>query len=88
MPAAPTLVIIAGPNGTGRSTVAEPLIRETLKVYEFVNADTIARGLSVFSPESVAFAADTPEASITFSPSTGTQSLTGAFMTTQRFPHS
>jgi predicted ABC-type ATPase len=33
------------------------MIRETLKVYEFVNADTIARGLSAFAPESVAFSA-------------------------------
>lgn len=54
---APTLVILAGPNGAGKSTIAETLIRETLRVYEFVNADTIARGLSAFAPESVAFAA-------------------------------
>jgi predicted ABC-type ATPase len=57
MSAAPTLVIIAGPNGAGKTSAAEPLIRETLKVFEFVNADTIARGLSGFSPESVAFPA-------------------------------
>lgn len=57
MPAAPTLVLIAGPNGAGKSTAADLLIRETLQVYEFVNADTIARGLSAFAPETVAFAA-------------------------------
>lgn len=54
---APTLVIFAGSSGAGKSTIAETLIRETLRVYEFVNADTIARGLSAFAPESVAFAA-------------------------------
>jgi predicted ABC-type ATPase len=53
----PTLIILAGPNGAGKSTVAETLIRETLQVFEFVNADTIARGLSAFAPDSVAFAA-------------------------------
>lgn len=57
MPHAPTLVLLAGPNGAGKTTIAEPLIHETLRVYEFVNADTIARGLSAFAPESVAFPA-------------------------------
>jgi predicted ABC-type ATPase len=32
-------------------------VRDALKVHEFVNADTIAAGLSAFSPESVALAA-------------------------------
>jgi predicted ABC-type ATPase len=49
--------MIAGPNGAGKSTSAPSLLREGLAVQEFVNADAIARGLSEFRPESVAFAA-------------------------------
>jgi predicted ABC-type ATPase len=39
------------------STTAPAILRDALKVHEFVNADTIAAGLSAFSPESVALAA-------------------------------
>ncbi|MCC7388608.1 MAG: zeta toxin family protein [Phycisphaerales bacterium] len=53
----PEIVIIAGPNGAGKSTTAPDLIKDSLHITEFVNADTIARGLSEFSPESVAFEA-------------------------------
>lgn len=52
------LVVIAGPNGAGKSTVAPRLLRETLGVDEFVNADTIASGMSAFRPETAAVAAD------------------------------
>jgi predicted ABC-type ATPase len=51
------VVVIAGPNGAGKSTTAPAILRDALKVHEFVNADTIAAGLSAFSPESVALAA-------------------------------
>jgi len=51
------VVVIAGPNGAGKSTTAPRLLRGALAVTEFVNADTIARGLSAFRPESVALAA-------------------------------
>ncbi len=51
------VVLIAGPNGAGKSTAAPKLLRDTLKVDEFVNADQIARGLSGFNPEVAAFAA-------------------------------
>jgi predicted ABC-type ATPase len=53
----PAVVAVAGPNGAGKSTVAPLLLRETLEVTEFVNADTIARGLSGFDPQGAALAA-------------------------------
>ena len=53
----PKVVVIAGPNGAGKSTAAPAVLRNTLQVNEFVNADTIAAGLSAFSPDAVAIAA-------------------------------
>ncbi len=53
----PYIIVIAGPNGAGKSTSAPFLLRDTLGVSEFVNADTIAQGLSAFDPEGAAFAA-------------------------------
>jgi predicted ABC-type ATPase len=50
-------VVISGPNGAGKSTTAPSLLRDTLQVTEFVNADAIAGGLSAFRPESVAIPA-------------------------------
>ncbi len=50
----PHVVVLAGPNGAGKSTTAPVLLRGRLGVAEFVNADTIARGLSAFAPEGVA----------------------------------
>lgn len=54
---APLLVVVAGPNGAGKSTTAPRLLQDALAVTEFVNADAIALGLSVFRPESAAVAA-------------------------------
>jgi predicted ABC-type ATPase len=54
----PQLVVIAGPNGAGKSTLAPSLLRDRFGPVEFVNADTIAQGLSAFRPESVAVEAD------------------------------
>ena len=51
------MIVIAGPNGAGKSTTAPSLLRDALQVSEFVNADTIAGGLSAFRPDSVAIAA-------------------------------
>jgi predicted ABC-type ATPase len=51
------LVVIAGANGSGKSTTAPKLLRDTLQVDEFINADAIAGGLSAFNPDRVAFAA-------------------------------
>jgi predicted ABC-type ATPase len=53
----PHVVVIAGPNGAGKTTAAPFLLRDTLGVTEFVNADTIAQGLSAFEPEQVAVTA-------------------------------
>ncbi|GAB3493047.1 hypothetical protein GCM10027341_07870 [Spirosoma knui] len=53
----PDLYILAGPNREEKTTAAYTLLPEVLNVVEFVNADEIARGLSPFSPDSVAFEA-------------------------------
>jgi predicted ABC-type ATPase len=53
----PNVVIIAGPNGAGKSTVAPTLLPDGMRITRFVNADTIAQGLSAFAPEKAAFAA-------------------------------
>ncbi len=53
----PHLIVIAGPNGAGKSTTAPFLLKGTLKVTEFVNADLIAQGLSGFQPEGAVFQA-------------------------------
>ncbi|HEX4146300.1 MAG TPA: hypothetical protein VHY91_22560 [Pirellulales bacterium] len=49
------VVVQAGPNGAGKSTSAARLLRGVLRVEEFVNADTIAQGLSAFAQDRVAF---------------------------------
>ncbi len=49
--------IIAGCNGAGKTTASFTILPEILQCYQFVNADEIARGLSPFRPESVAFEA-------------------------------
>jgi predicted ABC-type ATPase len=51
----PHIIVIGGPNGSGKSTTAPALLKGTLGVTEFVNADTIAHGLSAFQPEGAAF---------------------------------
>ena len=53
----PHIVVLAGPNGAGKSTVAPFLLRGTLQVREFVNADVIARGISGFEPHGAAIQA-------------------------------
>ena len=53
----PTLYILAGPNGAGKTTAAYNLLPDVFQTVEFVNADEIARGLSPFNVESVAFQA-------------------------------
>jgi predicted ABC-type ATPase len=53
----PNVVVISGPNGAGKSTSAERILRDTMNVTTFVNADTIARGLSGFEPDQAALAA-------------------------------
>lgn len=53
----PQLVLIAGPNGAGKSTLAPMLLKEKFGSIEFVNADSIAQGLSAFQPDTVAMEA-------------------------------
>src|SRR5215210_5215300 len=52
----PTVIIIGGPNGAGKSTIARGLLSQ-FGLAVFVNADTIARGLSGLHPEGRAFEA-------------------------------
>jgi predicted ABC-type ATPase len=53
----PQVIIIAGPNGAGKSSTAPALLQFDLNVTAYVNADAIARGMSAFAPDSVAFEA-------------------------------
>lgn len=53
----PSVIALAGPNGAGKSTLGPVLLRDTLAVRHFVNADVIAQGLSAFAPEREAFSA-------------------------------
>ena len=50
----PQVIVIAGPNGSGKTTLAPFLLRDTFGVTEYVNADSIALGLSPFRPEAAA----------------------------------
>jgi len=51
------LYLIGGANGSGKTTTAKILLPNFLGVIEYVNADEIAAGLSMFNPESVAIIA-------------------------------
>jgi predicted ABC-type ATPase len=53
----PNLYIIAGCNGAGKTTASFTILPEMLNCKEFVNADSIAAGLSPFNPDSVAIEA-------------------------------
>jgi len=53
----PNLYIIAGCNGAGKTTASFAVLPEILNCKEFVNADSIAAGISPFNPESVAIEA-------------------------------
>ncbi len=53
----PSLVALAGPNGAGKSTAGPALLKDTLGITEFVNADLIAQGISPFAPEAAAVTA-------------------------------
>lgn len=53
----PNLVIIAGSNGSGKSTAAPVLLQNAVHINNFVNADVIAQGLCAFQPEKVAIQA-------------------------------
>lgn len=51
------LYIIAGPNGSGKTTFAIKFLPEYARCPNFVNADLIAQGLSPFSPSTAAITA-------------------------------
>jgi predicted ABC-type ATPase len=53
----PRVIVLAGPNGAGKTTAAPRLLRDRLRVRQFVNADSLALGLSGFDAESAALAA-------------------------------
>jgi predicted ABC-type ATPase len=53
----PNVIVISGANGAGKSTLAPFLLRDTFGIVEYVNADTIAQGLSAFAPENAALEA-------------------------------
>ena len=53
----PQVYIIAGPNGSGKTTFASKFLPRYADCPSFINADTIARGLSGFSPDAVALKA-------------------------------
>jgi len=48
------LYIIAGPNGSGKTTFARKFLPQYVECLEFINADFIAGGLSPFAPERAA----------------------------------
>lgn len=52
-----SVYIIAGPNGSGKTTFATKFLPEYAKCPNFVNADLIAQGLSPFSPGAAAIKA-------------------------------
>ena len=53
----PSLYIIAGCNGAGKSTASYSLLPDLLDCQEYVNADEIAKGLSPFNPAEMAILA-------------------------------
>ncbi len=53
----PKIYLIAGCNGAGKTTASYTMLPEMLDCKEFVNADSIAAGISPFQPETVAFEA-------------------------------
>ncbi|MBI5881747.1 MAG: zeta toxin family protein [Elusimicrobia bacterium] len=54
---APCLYVIAGPNGSGKTTFARRFLPYYARCQEFVNADLIAAGISPFHPETAAIQA-------------------------------
>ncbi|MEO6695498.1 MAG: hypothetical protein ABIY50_11130 [Ignavibacteria bacterium] len=49
----PKLYIIAGANGAGKTTSSFSVFPELLNCKEYVNADSIAKAISPFNPDSV-----------------------------------
>ncbi len=53
----PKVFVVAGPNGSGKTTFAEEFLPKWVGVFNFINADYIAKGLSGFSSNAVALKA-------------------------------
>jgi len=53
----PQVAVLGGINGAGKTSSADPILRIGMRMPVFVNADTIARGLNAFDPESQAIRA-------------------------------
>ena len=53
----PTVYIIAGPDGAGKTTFAREFLPKYADCKTFINADLIAQSVSPLSPEEVAFSA-------------------------------
>jgi predicted ABC-type ATPase len=51
------IIIIAGPNGSGKTTFAKNFLPQEALTFRFINADLIAAGLAPFNPESVSYKA-------------------------------
>src|ERR1017187_2236556 len=47
----PTVYVIAGPSGAGKTTFATEFLPDFVNCRQFLNADLIAAGLSPFAPE-------------------------------------
>src|SRR5438067_1726614 len=54
---APTIYVIAGCNGAGKTTFAKEFLPNEVKCLRFYNADEIARGLSPLDPQAGALRA-------------------------------
>ncbi len=54
---APSIYLIAGPNGVGKTTFAREFLPKEVNCLRFMNADEVARGLSPFDPEAAVFRA-------------------------------
>lgn len=53
----PKVIIIAGPNGVGKTTFAKEFLPNEAGTLQFVNADMIAAGISPFAPDTAAVSA-------------------------------